>query len=485
VGSALAYAHQQGILHRDIKPSNVLLGTDGHIWLADFGLARIAQAAESTLSSDMIMGTPQYISPEQAMGDKKLDEGTDIYSFGVMLFEMVVGQVPFNADTPFSIIHDHIYRPLPMPRAINPKVPEPVERVLLKALAKDRADRFPDVNSLIQAFKDAWREAGVPMQGTAITMRPGALKTAARTMPAATPTAATLAPVAGAATTPADPARKAAPWLLIGGGVALLACLGVGAVVGLRLLGQRPFSVARPTGISASTPVSGTAVAVQSHASDTPAGVVTETSAPAVATALDAAGRSPNDPQRALALSLAYWDAGQARISLVSLAKAADLAGHDNTAFFQSAAGQFRQRQAWIAATAMYVRAVKSLGPGVPPPDELRNNFHEALYKASGQADVPAYLSFDDLALVEQPITLVAHARYLYYNGDTQQAHSLLNEVRTLKPHMAEASLLEAEMDANEGKTFEAKQILNILLADLATPDWLREMAQSLSNKIP
>ncbi len=112
VGSALAYAHKQGILHRDIKPSNVLITNDGQMYLADFGLARIAQAGESTLSSDSIMGTPQYISPEQARGDKDLDEGTDIYSFGVMLYEMVVGQVPFSADTPFSIIHDpYLYPP--------------------------------------------------------------------------------------------------------------------------------------------------------------------------------------------------------------------------------------------------------------------------------------------------------------------------------------------------------------------------------------
>src|SRR5574340_565236 len=81
VGSALHYAHQQGILHRDIKPSNVLIAPDGTMYLADFGLARIAQAGESTLSSDSIMGTPQYISPEQAMGEKNLAEGTDIYSF--------------------------------------------------------------------------------------------------------------------------------------------------------------------------------------------------------------------------------------------------------------------------------------------------------------------------------------------------------------------------------------------------------------------
>ncbi len=162
VGSALAYAHKQGILHRDIKPSNVLVANDGQLYLADFGLARIAQSGESTLSSDMIMGTPQYISPEQAVGKRDLDEGTDIYSFGVMMYEMVVGQVPFNADTPFSIIHDHIYSPLPLPRLVNPKVPESVERVLLKALAKERADRYPDIDSVgdgIQGGMDFSRDS--------------------------------------------------------------------------------------------------------------------------------------------------------------------------------------------------------------------------------------------------------------------------------------------------------------------------------------
>ena len=486
VGSALAYAHQQGILHRDIKPSNVLLATDGHMWLADFGLARIAQAAESTLSSDMIMGTPQYISPEQAMGDKKLDEGTDIYSFGVMLYELVVGQVPFNADTPFSIIHDHIYSPLPMPRGINPRVPEPVERVLLKALAKERADRYPDVNVLVQAFKDAWLEAGVPMQGTAITMRPAALRAAAGVAPGA----ATVAPQAAADTAVAkapavSPAKQGAPWLFIAGGLVLLACLAVAAVIGPRLLGtQRPGSPSVPTA-QVRTSLPPTAAPLQVQPTDAQPTDAQGTQIPAVATALQGAAANPTDPQRALALSLAYWDAGMSRPSLVALVKAADLADGKDTAFFQDAGDQFRQRRAWIAATALYVRAIKSLGPGERPSDELGLAFHEALYKASNLPDVPTYLSFDDLKVVEQPITMVAQSRHLYYNGDPEQAHSLLNQVRTLKPHMAEASLLEAEMDATEGKTFDAKQLLNILLADLATPDWIRESAQTLSNKIP
>jgi predicted Ser/Thr protein kinase len=158
VGEALSYAHSQGILHRDIKPSNVLITAD-NIYLADFGLARMAAAGESTLSSDMLLGTPHYISPEQAQGKKDLDAGTDIYSLGVVMYELTVGRVPFNADTPFSIIHDHIFTPLPLPRAINPKVPAGVERVLLKALAKDRKDRYPDVDSEVKAFLHAIREA--------------------------------------------------------------------------------------------------------------------------------------------------------------------------------------------------------------------------------------------------------------------------------------------------------------------------------------
>lgn len=155
VGAALSYAHKNKILHRDIKPSNVLLTTDKQIYLADFGLARIAQSAESTLTSDMILGTPQYISPEQALGKKDLDEGTDIYSFGVMLYELAVGDVPFSADTPYSIIHDHIYTPLPLPSQVNPDVGEDVERVLLKALSKERSGRYETVEALVAAFCQA------------------------------------------------------------------------------------------------------------------------------------------------------------------------------------------------------------------------------------------------------------------------------------------------------------------------------------------
>ncbi|HIQ01687.1 MAG TPA: serine/threonine protein kinase, partial [Anaerolineales bacterium] len=162
VGDALAYAHRQGILHRDIKPSNIILAPEGQIYLTDFGLARMADVGESTLSRDMMVGTPQYISPEQAKGETRLDARTDIYSLGVVLYELLVGRVPFQADTPYAVIHNHIFTPLPLPRDLKPELPEPLERMLLKALAKDPDDRFQTVEEMIGAFQAALGPAPAP-----------------------------------------------------------------------------------------------------------------------------------------------------------------------------------------------------------------------------------------------------------------------------------------------------------------------------------
>src|SRR5258708_26815489 len=153
VAQALTYAHEQGVLHRDVKPSNILLEKGVTPYLADFGLSRLASAGASTLSQDMMLGTPQYISPEQAQGVKDLDGPTDVYSLGVVLYELVAGRLPFNADTPYAIVHDHIYSPLPMPSKVNPQVPPAVERVLLKPLAKERGDRYTTPSQLFKAFR--------------------------------------------------------------------------------------------------------------------------------------------------------------------------------------------------------------------------------------------------------------------------------------------------------------------------------------------
>ncbi len=155
VASALDYAHQQGVLHRDIKPSNILLTKGGGVYIADFGLARITQAGESTMSQDMIMGTPQYISPEQAKGSTDIDGRTDIYSFGIVLYELITGRVPFQSDTSYAIIHAQIFDPPPLPSEINDKVGPALENTLLKALAKEPNDRFQSAGELATAFRNA------------------------------------------------------------------------------------------------------------------------------------------------------------------------------------------------------------------------------------------------------------------------------------------------------------------------------------------
>ncbi len=155
IAQALTYAHQRDVLHRDIKPSNILIEKGGEPYLADFGLARMASAGESTLSQDMMLGTPQYISPEQAQGMRDLDAGTDIYSLGVVLYELAVGRVPFSADTPYAIVHDHIFAPLPLPSKVNPEIPLDVEKVLLRALAKNREDRYASAVEMMTAFRKA------------------------------------------------------------------------------------------------------------------------------------------------------------------------------------------------------------------------------------------------------------------------------------------------------------------------------------------
>ncbi len=173
VADALDYAHKRGILHRDVKPSNIMISNDGQPYLTDFGLARIASLGESTLSRDMMLGTPQYISPEQAQGNRELDARTDIYSLGIVLYELVVGRVPFTGDTPYAIIHNHIFTPLPPPREMNPTVPPEVEMVLLKALAKDPNERFSSAGAMIQAFKQAIQRENVT-ELTASAVRPEA-----------------------------------------------------------------------------------------------------------------------------------------------------------------------------------------------------------------------------------------------------------------------------------------------------------------------
>lgn len=155
---ALSYAHSHSIVHRDLKPANALIDSHGNIFLTDFGIAKLLESASPRLTqTDAIMGTPAYISPEQAQA-LPVDQRSDIYSLGIILYEMVTGRVPFSADTPLAIILKHISDPLPLPSLIKPDIPAPIEQVILKALAKDPKDRFATAAEFASAWKRALEE---------------------------------------------------------------------------------------------------------------------------------------------------------------------------------------------------------------------------------------------------------------------------------------------------------------------------------------
>ncbi len=141
VAGALAYAHRHGVVHRDVKPGNVLITEEGVVKVTDFGIARALNTEESLTQPGAVMGTATYFSPEQAEG-MGVDARSDIYSLGVVLFEMVTGRPPFLGDTPVAVASKHVRDNPPMPRDVNPAIPPDLEAVILKCMAKSPDHRY-------------------------------------------------------------------------------------------------------------------------------------------------------------------------------------------------------------------------------------------------------------------------------------------------------------------------------------------------------
>ena len=157
VSDALDYAHRHDVIHRDIKPGNVLFA-DGHAVISDFGFARALNRASSDLTpTGLAVGTPAYMSPEQASGSEELDGRTDLYSLGCMLYEMLVGEPPFTAKTAQAVLARHAGETPPSMRVVRPEIPEHVEVAVNRALAKAKEDRWQTGDEMARALREKVR----------------------------------------------------------------------------------------------------------------------------------------------------------------------------------------------------------------------------------------------------------------------------------------------------------------------------------------
>lgn len=154
IGEALEHAHANGIVHCDIKPHNILVTETGRIKVADFGIARAINSSSSTKDEKSVLGSVHYFSPEQASGGK-IDERTDIYSLGVVMYEMMTGVVPFEGDTAISVALQHVQNDIPLPTKYNRRIPQLVERVILKTMAKNPDDRFQTISEMMSELRMA------------------------------------------------------------------------------------------------------------------------------------------------------------------------------------------------------------------------------------------------------------------------------------------------------------------------------------------
>ncbi len=165
VARALEYAHQHGIVHRDVKPSNILITESGEPMLSDFGVAKIlddAATVDLTVTGAAV-GTPEYMAPEQVTS-KLVDHRADIYSLGIIFYEMITGRKPYRADTPLAVLVKHASEPLPRPKQFVPDLPDRVEEVLLKALTKQPNDRYQNMGELILALEDIAHNKVLPVK---------------------------------------------------------------------------------------------------------------------------------------------------------------------------------------------------------------------------------------------------------------------------------------------------------------------------------
>ncbi len=250
--SALAYSHREGIVHRDIKPGNVMLTPTGQVKVMDFGIARaMADSAATMTQTHAVVGTAQYLSPEQARGEV-VDARSDIYSTGCLLYELLTGQPPFSGDSAVAVAYQHVRETPKPPSEVAADIPEALDRIVLKALAKDREERYPDAAAMRSDLEAAMRGGAVSAPAVsswaaaaAAGEKTSVLGTPATPTRAIPPTTRTPAPVA--AEEDEEPKKRSPWWVWVLVLVGLVAAIGA---VYLLLTNDREEEPPTPTTVT-------------------------------------------------------------------------------------------------------------------------------------------------------------------------------------------------------------------------------------------
>ena len=482
VGAALDYAHGEGVLHRDIKPSNILLDAKGTPYLSDFGLAKFAASGEASISQNMLIGTPFYMSPEQGESGKEITTRSDIYALGIVLYEMLLGRVPFNDGTPYAIIHDHIYKPLPMPSDVDPTISPLLEGILLTALAKRPEDRYGSVKEMIDALKFALGEIlSQPVNSAAVIQRHAAAESIAQYRsseltlpPAQTPIMANtaIASTPSGAVTQQQPTSESLRRLQI---VALVSFLVIALLIGV-IIGTRGNNPA-PTGM----PVVGQGGA---------GAALNLNLYPIQNLSIEEAeafrDREPNNPAVYLTLAGAYLQAGMLTEAESAVRQGATYAADDVSYFMQ--AGLYAASQNSASAAMLSFAAALRLASGN---QELylvvRGAAGEPLYALMSNPDTFTPLQIRALGALRerQPdyqdiLITTMIARALIANRMYVQAQELLDIVFTNDQIFAEAVLVRAELLIAQGDEEAARTDLETLTAGRRAPPWVIQAAQTL-----
>ncbi len=454
ISAALAYAHKEGVLHRDVKPSNVLLDKAGGIFLADFGLARITETSQTTLSGQMMMGTPHYISPEQAKGLGSLDNGTDIYSLGVMTYELLVGEVPFQADTPFSVIHDHIYTPLPLPRDLNPELNDEMQRAILKALAKKREDRFANVSEMMAAILKAFdiliKEH--PSAGEAPTLALDANERRTASIERAQAAQEEQLTKEIPAIPEPEKSKSRIPgwiaWLLIP--ALVLFCL-IAAVI------SNANAVPGPDLITAETLTQETNLLNAAGGGE-------------IQTLNQQIREDPQNPFLRYQLGVAFLNANRPQLAREALNKAYELAGNNPETILEL--GYLQADDAIWSYAAYSFLVAEQLGF---PNGELDMMIREALYYAAFDEFPLDLLTNNEVIVIDPGLEQLMQARRALQTGKNGRALEIVDQIMAQRPDLLEAYLLKIDILYAREQYELAANLLVELQAREDLPDWIRQ----------